>query len=308
MVDLDIQLPEKFLEEEVRCDYAVTKQMKEVWAVELDLLCKLLDVCNKHGITIFASGGTMLGAIRHKGFIPWDDDIDMMMFREDYERLCKIAPLEFEHPYFFQTEYTDLGSLRGHAQLRNSDTTGILKGEIKEKYKFNQGIFIDIFPLDNVPDEDFQRKKQARRIKYYKRKAFLWSILTTRYREEKSLSLIGFTKKIIALFFGKMISKKHLEEKAYRKFEKECQKYNEKQTRLVSTLSLDADEKIFYKYRKDYIELVDFPFEFIKIPVGKEYDHALHQRYGNYKKIIKGGSCHGGVIFDTEKPYVEYLK
>ena len=150
MVDLNIVLPDGFLNEEVRCGYTVTKQMKEVWAVELDMLEKLLSVCKKHDIKIFASGGTMLGAVRHQGFIPWDDDIDMMMFRDDYEKLCKVAQEEFEYPYFFQTEYTDVGSLRGHAQLRNSATTGILAGERNQKYSFNQGIFLDIFPLDNI--------------------------------------------------------------------------------------------------------------------------------------------------------------
>ncbi len=82
MVDLKIKLPDGFLDEEVRCDYTITHEMKKIWAVELDLLEKLLNVCKKHGIKIFASGGTLLGAIRHKGMIPWDDDIDMMMFRE----------------------------------------------------------------------------------------------------------------------------------------------------------------------------------------------------------------------------------
>ena len=107
MIELNINIPDSFLDEEERCGYIVSKQMKEVWAVELDLLAELLRVCKKHGIKVFASGGTMLGAIRHKGFIPWDDDIDMMMFRSDYDKLCAIAAEEFVEPYFFQTEYTD---------------------------------------------------------------------------------------------------------------------------------------------------------------------------------------------------------
>lgn len=63
----------------------------------------------------------------------------------------------------FQTEYTDVGSLRGHAQLRNSATTGILAGERNQKYSFNQGIFLDIFPLDNIPDDKRQRENQAKK-------------------------------------------------------------------------------------------------------------------------------------------------
>ena len=104
------------------------------------------------------------------------------------------------------------------------------------------------------------------------------------------------------------IKKKCLEERAYQRFEKECQKYNKEKTSLVSTLSLDACEEQFYKYRSDYSELIEIPFEFMTIPIGKNYDHALRVRYGNYKEIVKGSSCHGGVIFDTQKPYNEYLK
>ena len=308
MIELDIRLPEQFLNEEIRYGYTITRQMKEVWAVELDLLNKLLEVCKKHNISVFASGGTMLGAVRHKGFIPWDDDIDMMMFREDYEKLCLVAPLEFRYPYFFQTEYSDPGSLRGPAQLRNTKTTGILKSEFNEKYKFNQGIFLDIFPLDNVDGNAVLRKKQAKRINYWKRRAYFWAKLTTRYHEENELTLKTIVKKALVKVSCNTIKKKCLEERAYQRFEKECQKYNKEKTSLVSTLSLDACEEQFYKYRSDYSELIEIPFEFMTIPIGKNYDHALRVRYGNYKEIVKGSSCHGGVIFDTQKPYNEYLK
>ena len=147
MVKLNLEIPEGWLEPEEKWGFQVTRQRKEIWAVELDLLHELDRVCKKHGLTFFADSGTMLGAIRHKGFIPWDDDIDVAMMRDEYEQLCKIAGEEFSYPYFFQTEYTDHGTLRGHAQLRNSMTTAVLKDENHTQYPFNQGIFIDIFPL-----------------------------------------------------------------------------------------------------------------------------------------------------------------
>ena len=94
----------------------------------------------------------------------------------------------------------------------------------------------------------------------------------------------------------------------YKIIQKLMEEFDFDKTLLVSTLSLDESNEAFYKYKEDYIETIDMPFEFISIPVGKKYDHALQKRYGNYMEIVKGGSCHGGVFFDTEKSYCEYVK
>ena len=83
MVDLKLDYGKDFLKEEVRCDYTIDSEMKRIWAVELDLVNELKRVCDKYGIQYFADGGTLLGAIRHKGFIPWDNDIDLCMFPLD---------------------------------------------------------------------------------------------------------------------------------------------------------------------------------------------------------------------------------
>ena len=99
MVDLQLTPPEGFLGEEVRCGYTVTKQMKEVWAIELDLLKQFDIICEKHGLHYCVAAGTLLGAIRHGGFIPWDDDIDVYMLRNDYNKLMMLAN-EFKSPYF----------------------------------------------------------------------------------------------------------------------------------------------------------------------------------------------------------------
>lgn len=303
MVSLNLLIPEKFYMEEIRCGYKIDSKMKEVWAVELDLLDKLLSVCKKYGIQIFAAGGTMLGAVRHGGFIPWDDDIDMMMLRKDYNRLCEVAQREFAYPYFFQTEYTDVGSLRGHAQLRNSQTTGILKSESEYKYKFNQGIFIDIFPLDAVIDDEQKFKKQLKESRKAFFRARQIAKITSRYRERSGLK--GIVICTLHMLLGNLITNIKLEERAYKKFERLCEQYNYDGLDRVATFSFNPKAK--HRFKADFEATIDVPFEFLSIPVCIGYDRVLKQQYGDYMKPVKEGSYHGGVIFDVDKSYTYYI-
>ena len=147
------------IQEEIRDGYLVSAKMKRIWAVELKLLQKLLSVCEKYNLKIWADGGTLLGTVRHKGYIPWDDDIDMVMLRDDYDKLLQIASKEFTHPYFFQCAYTEKIYPRGHSQLRMDGTAAVLNGVDDVFSKTHQGIFIDIFPYDVVPDDCSKRTK-----------------------------------------------------------------------------------------------------------------------------------------------------
>lgn len=293
-------LPE-FFEREVRCGYTVEPEMKKIWAVELDLLNELLRVCRKYHLEVMASGGTLLGAIRHGGMIPWDDDIDMMMLRADYEKLCQVAEQEFTHPYFFQTEYTDRGSMRGHAQLRNETTTAILKEE--GKVPFHQGIFIDIFPLDAVVEDEQKFAAQGRKVKRYKKIAHDLYTYTDRYKD------LSHNWKRNLIHAGAMIlNAVYSYDRWYARFEKACAMYNDLETEKISTLCFLFDKKRHQKYRKDYLPEIEMPFEMLRIPVANDYEHALTQEFGDWREPVMDGSNHGKILFDTEKSYREYLK
>lgn len=307
MVDLNIQLPDHFLDEEVRCDFTVTTKMKELWAVELDLLAEFDRVCKKYDLTYSATGGTMLGVIRHQGFIPWDDDIDLMMLREDYERLCRIAPTEFKEPYFFQTEYTDPGSLRRHAQLRNSQTTAIREVEKKWHYPFNQGIFIDIFPVDAVIDNkelfDAQFQEAMALRKSYTEKA-KWNV---RYHKGPH-AVKNAVKGIVKGLNNSIFAKKYDYLSDYRKFEKVCARYNDEDTKYLSLLSFQFDNPKHYKTRAGWQDIQYKPFEFMEMPVTSDYDEILTIQYGDYMKMQKVSTIHGGLIIDTNQSYKDYFK
>lgn len=152
-------LPESFFHDEVRDDYLVKVEMKKVWAVEIDLFLKFSEICNRHGLRFWGDGGTLLGAVRHNGFIPWDDDMDLIMPREDYNKLMDFGPEEFNAPYFLQNPHTDPNYGYSFAKLRNDNTTCI--PEVFQKAGFNHGIYIDIFPLDYINLGTFEDDKAA---------------------------------------------------------------------------------------------------------------------------------------------------
>ncbi len=307
MVKLELEIPEEFLWEETRCDYVISAEMKELWAVQLDLYAKFADVCKKNGLIQFIYGGSMLGAVRHKGYIPWDDDIDVAMPRKDYEKLCSIAPQYFKEQYFFQTEYTDIGTLRGHAQLRNSRTTAILDFEKEQHVKFNQGIFIDIFPFDFVnPDEKAFREQGKRALRCKKIAEKIAYFSESRFVRGKDIK--KRLKMVMYPATNLIASKLKLEQYYYRKFEQICAECPEEIAEEASVLTFEFFEKR-WRIRKEHMyDLKMVPFEFLEVPIPKGYDDILRRSYGNYMEFVKNGSYHGGITFDTDVPYTEYMR
>lgn len=301
MVDLKITLPKDFLQEEKRDNFIVSSAMKEVWAVELDLLAEFQRVANKHKINYIASGGTMLGAVRHKGFIPWDDDVDIMMLRKDYNKLLSVAE-EFEHPYFLQSNRNDKGYFRCFLRLRNSLTTGIQNMEKNCHFQYNQGIFIDIFPLDNIIDDIKLFTQQQIRAKTLLKKARFYSSLQSRYYEDKNA-----VKRMQRNLLKSFVFSKDKDEKYLFEYENEVQRYNDRETAKISLLSFQFDYRIHDIKLKDVYETEDMDFEFLKLPVPKDYDNLLTWKYGDWKTPMQFPNYHGDIFFDVNKPYTYYI-
>ena len=314
-MNLRIVLPDAFFADEKR-EILVDSAKKKVWAILLDLLSEFHRVCKENNIQYFLDSGTLLGAVRHGGFIPWDDDVDVVMLRKDYKRLCEIAQSKFEPPYFFQTNSTDPGSARGHAQLRNSETTGMLKAEIRggrPLYSFNQGLFVDIFALDAVPD-DFQeciafRKRLARlkkkiatlRFAMYASQSMSWSFMHPRLLYIK-------IKGCMLRLFEKLTGYNALTH-LYNAMERYAQKYNDTGAKRVGNISLNPlrrEEQLFD--RRYFDETAQYMFEGFQFSGPKDYNAILTGHYGDWHKHVVGGDAHGGILIDVERPYTFYLE
>ena len=289
---IKISLDDSFFVAEQKCGFQVTAESKRLWAVLLDLMVEFDAVCKKHDIKYSLDGGTFLGAVRHKGFIPWDNDVDVIMFRKEYERLCKIAPSEFKAPYFWQTNETDPGSVRRHGQLRNSMTTCILKDESENghpRFGFNQGAFLDVFILDEVPDDDQELTQFRRELE--KKSDELW-VFREYYWDSGQNEWIADSLR-----------------QAFIDFETVLTRYQDSGQKCVCSISLLPQRLKSSFFAKDlYEDLIDYTFEGFTFPAPRDYDTILSGLYGDWHKYIIGTETHGGFIMDMEKPYTEYLK
>ncbi len=299
-MDIKIKLPERYLEEEERCGYTVTSKMKKVWAVELDLLAELERICKKYNLKYCVAAGTLLGAVRHKGFIPWDDDIDVYMLRDDYDRLMQLSG-EFSYPYFLQNTITEPNLFRTHAQIRNSSTTGFIEND--RYMNINKGIFIDIFPLDGVNEnKGFQTTKQ-KCLNYFYKKCL--SKYNTAYIIRNGQDLEDKLKAGIKKILFKIIRKKWL----FRRFENNLKRFSKEKTELWGNRTLVFDCPKSKRPLEDWKHIKYTEFEFLTVPIPENYDEILKQQYGNYMefpKDKKNGSMHGGLILSVECAYSEY--
>jgi len=279
------------LEDEVRRGYTIPGSMKRVWRVQLDLLKKLLDVCERHHLRIWADGGTLLGTVREHGYIPWDDDIDMAMMRDDYDKLVKVAPKEFARPYFFQCGYTERFYPRGHAQLRMDGTTAILPYPLF--LNTHQGIFIDIFPYDAMPDNP----------------AVLKDLIAERNQRMASFSASGSKP---SLFHPGRSFRNWRNRLAFKKrffeFEEMLRKNSTVDNSEVSCLSFIVDPEHFFRDKHWYDDTLYLPFEDISMPVPVGYHQILVRQYGDYMTPRRAPTYHDGFWkLDADRPYQEFI-
>lgn len=141
-------------------------QLQKLKEIELEMLDEFLRLCDKHRIEYFLSGGTCLGAIRHQGFIPWDDDIDISMSRGNYERFAAVAQAELDDRYVFQSCETEPNCGLVFGKIRKRGT--VYSETYSHHIDMSQGVWIDIFPYDNLPDNAEEQKRLYRKVQLLK--------------------------------------------------------------------------------------------------------------------------------------------
>lgn len=282
-----------FLREEIKDEFVVTTERKKVWAIILDIFLEFDSVCKKYNLKYFFDGGSLIGAIRHKGFIPWDDDIDVCMPREDYEVFLTLSK-EFAHPYFLQTPYTDPEYFFGFAKIRNSNTTGLT--QMFKYQKYNHGIWLSIFPLDYWDEKAIGEYEVIKAL----------NIENSTYMRMTNPCLDEKNKERVKNYSGR----NPLD--TYEEIQNRAQQFNKiKPPFMTAAVSSVLSYKKKMWYAEDFSSSILADFEGYKVPIPVGYDRILKTVFGDYMAlppVEERGKHHGGTIFDADKPYTEYIK
>lgn len=254
-----------------RVGYQITEEeLKQIQQIQVELIREVDRICKKCHIHYSMVGGTMLGAIRHKGYIPWDDDADIGFLRHEYEKFREACRTELDSERFYMQDFRDVEGFRwGYGKLRRKGTLFIRLGQ--EFMPYEQGIFIDLMPFDPVPDGLLKRRLHFTMCYIYRK--LLWSKVG-KYQESNP-----FFRGIYCL--ASLIPEKTIKV-SYTRF---IRRYQNQKTKLVRILTFPTPKKCF-GYRKEwYTQLAAYQFGNLILPGAKDYDGYLSVKYGNYMKL-----------------------
>lgn len=273
-----IKIDDSYLEDEIRDGFYIPSMTKRTWAMELTVLDLIDSICSKHNITYFADWGTYLGAIRHKGFVPWDDDLDICMHRNEFNKFLAVAKEELPEGYSVMSFHNNDYSWKFIYNIVPNDHMCFTPEYLKSHYSFPYIVAIDIFIIDNISDDDSIEQSRNEQVKRLLNEADKISL--SEQSEPDKLN------KMRAL---------------YDEAEKLLQLENEHDTeRVVQKVPWGVYHNRTYD-KSDFINAVRVPFEMTSVPVPLCFNKILSSKYGNFMNIVFGGGGHNYPYYIGQK-------
>lgn len=273
------------------------EQLKKL---ELEIAKEIKKVCDENDIDYFIIGGTLLGAVRHKGFIPWDDDMDIGMTLDNYQKFLAVAPSKMDERFFVQTNQTDPYYCNVFAKVRLRNTHMVEK--VTENTGIQDGIFVDVFPYDKINEQKLKSKSYMLRLRMLGKMSML----------KHNYNINGITENNAVRFFNNIlkfipISVDEIDRKLDSIFRESS--YENDADYYIERDGMFRGNFVFPRYYFD--NLIELPFEDTTFKAPKEFDKYLSKAYGNYmeyppeKEREKGHSV-SNVILDND--FLLYFK
>ncbi len=291
---------EAFLKEEIRCGFTVPEMMKRVWAVEMEVLSEIHRICRDYGLTYYAHWGTLLGAVRHQGFIPWDDDIDIAMKRRDYQILMKVLSDELPEGYYNSSSYADPTHSQPAASVMNTKYVILDEKRRQRFYGCPYICGIDIAPLDFVPRD--KEQAEIHRNLY----TVVYSAAKNYNTYTKSGEIESYLQQIESLCQTKIIRGNNEENQLWLLLDKIAGLFNEDECDKLTFFPTNICYRPEYYLDKDWFsDTVMMPFEQMQVPVPCGYDEVLKTTYGDYMTpSYNGGRAHEYPYYKKQEEYL----
>lgn len=279
--------------DEVREQFYIPGMVKRSWAAQIKLLTVITDICDRHNIKWYATYGTLLGAVRHGGFIPWDDDLDIAMFREDYDRFNRIIKDELPDNYCVLNMYTELEYCDFLTRITNGLSLNISNEYLMGNFGFPYVTGIDIFPMDYIFEDEAKEEKRLTKCQY------VWKKIETIDSNSQSQNEIAYEiKNVTGYTLDRSIPVKPALHLVLDRLFTEC-------SREEAIEAVVMPVWIKYGTQKRPLNLyatgIDVPFEntTVKAPIG--YGEVLKIEYKFWEKSNKAGGAHNYPFFHEQE-------
>lgn len=283
-----LEFPDNYFNDEIRCNFHIESKMKHAWAAQLEVLEEIRRICEECSIPFFADWGTLLGAVRHKGFIPWDDDLDIGMLRDDYNRFLELAPSKLSSFYELKSLYNDPLHDNVKCRVINGRYMNFDREHLKNFHNCPYVVGIDIFPIDYIPSDNNSMNNQLQEIELVLSAAS--SLPEDKAVTPEQIQLVENIQKTFNVTFN---PDNRLFHELKKLVDILCSKYTSKESHEVCSMIDLAGGWDYHVPIQCYQNTIDMPFENITVPVPVGYDTILKIKYGeNYMTPVNAGGSH----------------